>query len=214
MKSGETQTTCLEKLKKIPKNEFSIHGLWPGLKSGQLLKDCGNVTTEKEIEVIANSTEKDFFNDYMNKYWVSFKNNDYNFWVHEYNKHGLCYTNKKKQKDFTQYFKDTMDFFIKNGFSRILKDTFPYVTDPSRREIGIGKSIIITVTKQDMDIILKSIFPGAFYKLSCEIKNKETGYLTEIYFYYDEDFKPYNVPFPADSKCGGELDDIKLVFKE
>lgn len=211
--SGNKQDTCLKKLKNIPKNEFSIHGLWPGLKSGKFLSECGEVLKKEDIEGVANSTEIGFYNNYMKKYWVSFKEDDFDFWFHEYNKHGLCYTNRKKQNNFTQYFKDTMDFFRKNSFPTILKDSFPYVTDPMNNTT-IGNSIIITVTKQDMDIILKSIFPGAFYKLNCGYNNKDPGYLTEIYFYYDEDFKPYNVPFTPDKACGGELDDIKLVFKE
>lgn len=212
MKSGKDQETCLKKLENIPKNAFSIHGLWPGLKSGEYLSDCQGKLTKDDIEAVASSTEKEFYENYMKKYWVSFKDNDIEFWLHEYNKHGLCYTNRKKQSNFTQYFKDTMNFFINNDFPNILKNTFPYVTDPD--STTIGESIVISVTKQDMDIIIKSFFPGAFYKINCELKNKVPGYLTEIYFYYDEDFKPYNVPFAISDNCGGELDDIKLVFKK
>ena len=92
---GAKQTMCYQKLKNIPKNEFSIHGLWPGNLTGDYIADCnGNLTTEMIEE--AKKKEGDFFNEKMKQYWVSYSESDEDFWIHEYTKHGYCYTNKMK----------------------------------------------------------------------------------------------------------------------
>ena len=68
---GAKQTMCYQKLKNIPKNEFSIHGLWPGNLTGDYIADCnGNLTTEMIEE--SKKKEGDFFNEKMKKYWVSY----------------------------------------------------------------------------------------------------------------------------------------------
>ena len=107
---GTKQTMCYQKLKNIPKNQFSIHGLWPGNLTGEYIADCnGNLTTEMIDE--AKSKEGELFNEKMKKYWVSYSESDEEFWIHEYNKHGNCYTNKMKQNDFVPYFKKSNVLF-------------------------------------------------------------------------------------------------------
>ena len=51
----------------------------------------------------------------MKKYWVSYSESDEDFWIHEYTKHGYCYTNKMKEKDFLPYFKKAMHFSLIMG---------------------------------------------------------------------------------------------------
>ena len=46
---GDKQKICNEKLKSVPKNEFSIHGLWPGKLNGDFI-ECGGTLTTDMIE--------------------------------------------------------------------------------------------------------------------------------------------------------------------
>ena len=94
--------------------------------AGDYIADCnGNLTTEMIEE--AKKKEGDFFNEKMKKYWVSYSESDEDFWIHEYTKHGYCYTNKMKENDFLPYFKKAMPFFLDNGFNDFFLKAFPGV---------------------------------------------------------------------------------------
>ena len=145
---GAKQTMCYQKLKNIPKNEFSIHGLWPGNLTGDYVADCnGNLTTEMIEE--AKKKEGDFFNEKMKKYWVSYSESDEDFWIHEYTKHGYCYTNKMKENDFLPYFKKAMPFFLDNGFNDFFLKAFP----------GVEKKTL-TISKEDLRKIVMPFIRG------------------------------------------------------
>lgn len=61
--------------------------------------------------------------------------------------------------------------------------------------------------------VIEAMYPGARYRLLCRIDNT-TGkrYLTEIYFYYDLDFKFIDVVFTPDERCGSKEDLISFLF--
>ena len=195
---GAKQTMCYQKLKNIQKNEFSIHGLWPGNLTGDYIADCnGNLTTEMIEE--AKKKEGDFFNEKMKKYWVGYSESDEDFWIHEYTKHGYCYTNKMKENDFLPYFKKAMPFFLDNGFNDFFLKAFP----------GVEKKTL-TISKEDLRKIVSAFYPGYHINFVCDSQN--TKLLSQIYFYFDINFIPYPVPFPFSPNCGQEEEPINIIF--
>jgi ribonuclease I len=106
------KSLCLENFKNIEKFHLSIHGLWPGLSSGQMLEECNNGA---QIEVVNDGS--DTFKT-LEKIWPSLSGSNEDFWTHEYNKHGYCY-NKRFQFDVENYkifFDKTVELYYKLNF--------------------------------------------------------------------------------------------------
>ena len=137
----------------------------------------------------------------MDKYWSSYSANDNTFWLHEYNKHGYCFTQRNNLTDFFSYFNFTVNFFMENQFSSMFYDAF---YQPNTR--------LFEVHKQELDMIIQTLYPGAYYKFVCGQKGLRR-YLLEIYFYYDMDFKFRNTPYPPDENCGGKDEYISIIFE-
>ena len=196
----DKKAICLKKLENIPKNTFSIHGLWPGLKTGAYLDDCsGPLTRDDIVDASEKEENKEFFTEKMYKSWVSYNDDDPTFWLHEYNKHGYCYSLRKNQTDFVDYFKDAFEFFEEYDFANLFKKAFPD-----------AENTVVNVTQAEVDKIIQTYLPGSYYRLEC---SKSTRYITQIYFYYDEEFKPYKVPFKVGRNCGSKNTKLKILFK-
>lgn len=193
---GDKQKICNDKLKSVPKNEFSIHGLWPGKLNGDFV-ECGGTLTTDMIEE-AKKREEDVFNK-MHKYWVSYLPSDENFWIHEYEKHGYCYTYKNGQNDFVDYFRDALAFFFDNGFNELFLKAFPGVQNKR-----------VTISKQDLRKIIQAFYPGAYINFVCD--SASTKSLSQIYFYFDINYNPYPVPFAFNPNCGQEEEPITIIF--
>ena len=193
---GEKGKTCKKKLEQVPKNEFSIHGLWPGKLNGDFVECGGTLTTDMIAE--AKTREADIFNK-MNNYWVSYSASDEAFWIHEYEKHGYCYSYKHGQDDFVQYFKDAMAFFLDNKFNEFFLKAFP----------GVEKKTV-TISKKDLRKIVEAFYPGAYINFICD--SASTKSLSQIYFYFDINYKPYPVPFAFNPNCGQEEEPITIIF--
>lgn len=104
-------------LKKVERNTWSLHGLWPGNCDGKTyLTDCRPERTEKDIEGAIRQKDSDLLEE-MEKIWLSgnpdpSKDNNW-FWAHEWNKHGQCIStiteecvgsSYKKNDDIVKYF--------------------------------------------------------------------------------------------------------------
>ena len=148
-----------------------------------------------------NSPYKQEVYSIMDKYWSSYSANDNTFWLHEYNKHGYCFTQRNNLTDFFSYFNFTVNFFMENQFSSMFYDAF---YQPNTR--------LFEVHKQELDMIIQTLYPGAYYKFVCGQKGLRR-YLLEIYFYYDMDFKFRNTPYPPDENCGGKDEYISIIFE-
>ena len=111
---------CYERIQNVPKNKFTMHGLWPNLRNGTLADFC-NGANDIEIEI-----KDKTLSGFMNKYWISgYHTNEY-FWGHEYNKHGYCYNQRNNYdvNDYEKYFQKSKDMFINNNFENLFLDFF------------------------------------------------------------------------------------------
>ena len=201
--NAQDRETCLRKLKNIRRNQFSIHGLWPSNSSG-ILNWCNNGTPVDEAIIETdkhNETKIELYND-MSTYWVSYGENDTNFWSHEYNKHGHCYNMRYNKTEFSDYFNFTLNKFISNGFGEIFLKGFYK-----------GSDTLIEIHKNEIDNILQTLYPGIQYKLICRSKDEQI-FLSEIYIVYDIDFKFLSgYKHQEDTSCGGDDDYILILFK-
>ena len=99
-------TQCHEKLVGIPKNTFTIHGLWPNLH-GHQKEDCNIGDT---IDVMLD--ESNLVND-ARRYWKSLKDDDKSFWDHEFNKHGYCWALRYQKSNPKEFFRFVIDLYLK-----------------------------------------------------------------------------------------------------
>ena len=87
-------------------DEWSIHGLWPQNSSTTYPSYCKKVDFDiNKIKSLINL---------LNKYWYSDRVQDYDFWKHEWEKHGSCMF---EEIDEYNYFNKTIElyeFVIKN----------------------------------------------------------------------------------------------------
>ena len=187
---------CWDKLKQIPTNTLSIHGLWPSNTTGVYLPNCN-----EGVEIPITHKGDELYNN-LTTYWASSKASDENFWTHEFNKHGYCYTAKVGVDDPDVYFNYTLQKYHELGFPDLFNRMFHY---PKETEIQIPHGEFIRV--------IEAMYPGARYKLLCR-EDTSTGkrYLTEIYFYYDLEFKFIDVVFTPDDRCGSKEDLISFLF--
>lgn len=171
----------------IDRNTMTIHGLWPSLKSGKRLPECGGRQHVKEDgSAIINR---------MKKVWPSLVKSNPEFWDHEYNKHGACVNDEMgwDRNDYKKYFEFSINVFDQIGFANLIKKAFPYSSGET-----------VTVTYEEMKNAIQEVYNGAVFKMNCN-----GGYITEFYFYLEkDDFSPsYDSKYPSSCASG------KLVFK-
>ncbi|ELP90705.1 extracellular ribonuclease LE precursor, putative [Entamoeba invadens IP1] len=103
---------------------FHVHGFWPQLYTGNVLKCCEK---KFDIKVVEQSmlADKELRND-MSMYW--FSNGKCRFPMYEFDKHGTCaysvYTGENGPLD---YLKTVMDLRKRVDVWKILQDTYSYV---------------------------------------------------------------------------------------
>ncbi len=105
---------CEEKIKIVPKNTLTIHGLWPNL-DGKAKEDCN---TGSEIQV---KFEDEDLENLARTYWLSLKDSDDLFWNHEYNKHGLCWSMKFGKSQPEEFFRFVLDVYQKLNINTIIQ---------------------------------------------------------------------------------------------
>lgn len=158
---------CTEKMKPIPKNEMSIHGLWPNLKSGKRLPDCH---TGPEILI-----GEDDFPLTMKQYWPSLVKSNTEFWTHEYNKHGYCYSVQNKEPEPSKYFENSLKVFFEKEINMLIID----ILGTESKEVSIPLP--------QLDQKIQNQIGGKYYSLTCKnLDGKQ--YLLEIRFTLDLDF--------------------------
>ena len=156
---------CYENIQGVPKNKFTMHGLWPNLKNGTLADWCNG---KNDIEIEIKDPE---LAQFMNTYWVSGYHTNAYFWGHEYNKHGYCYNQRLgyNVNDYELYFKKAKDMFIENNFENIFIDIYKDTIVPGDRLID---------RKEVEQYLSNKNFPPDTYKIVCTNITQNNG--TEI----------------------------------
>lgn len=173
-------SSCNSKLSAIPKNEVSIHGLWPSLKSGAKMSDCNSGSS-----ISVKSDGSSVFNS-MKTYWPSLNSNtNEKFWTHEFNKHGYCYS-----KDYKTYFQKAMDVFKGKNLHRLILNA-----------VG-SQSGNYSISVSDLKTKLNNVLGGKYYGLVCKSSGGKK-YLSEIRITMDTNFS-YIKSTLSDS-CSGTI---------
>lgn len=105
---------CEEKIKIVPKNTLTIHGLWPNY-DGKQMEDCNQGS---EIQV---KFEDENLENIARIYWLSLKDKEEPFWNHEYNKHGYCWSQKYGKSKPEDFFRLVLDLYQKLNFNTIIQ---------------------------------------------------------------------------------------------
>ena len=187
---------CYKELKKKEFYKTNIHGLWPSYKSGIVPQDC-NIGEDIEIKTEEN---KDYFENYFEKYWYSQYGSENYFFTHEYNKHGYCYNKRigENLENYYIYFNKTLEIFNKYNFMNIFNST---VDGLSPGEYLIEKSDLISE--------LSKTYPKDSFAFNCRNINGKI-YLEEVYFKLDFDFKITSDGY-LDDPCEGHNFWIKVM---
>ena len=173
---------CNEILKRMKnKNVLTLHGLWPSYMSGQSMEK--NCNLGDEIKIVDESSE--LFEE-MKSVWKSFVNSDEEFWTHEYNKHGYCYTSKYQKTDYREFFKITVDTYTKFNLETLIGQAFGDFSGDKEFDLNDFSDTISKVTK------------GFTYSLKCRNYSGKQ-YLMEIRFNFGLDFEPIKSPVKSDS---------------
>ena len=171
---------CYENIANVPKNTFTIHGLWPNLRNGTLADWC-NGKNDIDIEIYDKDLSK-----FMNTYYISgYHTNEY-FWGHEYNKHGFCY-NQRKDLDvnnYEKYFQKVKDMFLNYNFANIFLDIYKDRIIPGDMEINRNEVV---------SYLEKKNIPKDTYLLVCTNitdtnSTQVNPHLLEIRIRFDLDF--------------------------
>ena len=157
-------TNCGGKDSVVPKNSLTIHGLWPSLKSGTYLDDCGG------SETIVDTGSTLFQN--MRKYWPSFSQANTGFWGHEYNKHGYCMSQEMGWNNYEKYFQYVMDLHLRT-YKGLMTQAFS------------GYSGTTTITYETLKSAIQKVIPKATINMKCT-----GGYISELYFYLEKNLSP------------------------
>ena len=162
---------CYDKLKMIPKNEMSIHGLWPSLLKSKNLPECNS---GKKISIKDDSSMKN-----IRKYWCSLNSNTNSFfWEHEYNKHGYCYNKRVgiHVNNYHAYFKKALDVFKKYKLNRLIVNAL-------KKNSGI-----VSLTYKKLYMKIKAVLGGDYFQIVCS--NYDVNqYLGEIRIAFDLEFR-------------------------
>ncbi|KAG0354700.1 ribonuclease T2-like [Podila minutissima] len=113
-----------------PKNEFTLHGLWPDKCGGSWVEHCDRGRERDDVK--GSLMRTDIYND-MNKYWPSYKPtprqpNNGAFWTQEWNKHGTCVSTLdpscgyEGDRDLHAYFNKTLALRKKYNIYKVLKE--------------------------------------------------------------------------------------------
>ncbi|KAG4088369.1 ribonuclease T2 [Neocallimastix lanati (nom. inval.)] len=169
-------------LKKVEKDTWTLHGLWPGNCDGvTYLTNCNPEREEENIEEVIRSKDEDLLSE-MEKIWLSgnpdpLKDNNW-FWAHEWNKHGQCVstitpqcigTNYKKDDDIISYFEKAVEL-------RSIYDLYPI----------LEKMEILPNDKDGYNLdTLQNAFKNAFNNTQVEIncvfnKHEKRQYMSEV----------------------------------
>lgn len=177
---------CSTKLKSIPKNIFTLHGLWPNQSSGKKMDKCN---LGHEIKIIKDTS--DIFTE-METFWISFTHDDDSFWSHEFNTHGYCFTQKFHMADPKMYFQFALDLYKKYDMSKLLRRAYGDLT---------GSHSFDYV---DLFDHVASVTGDLRYELVCR-HYEQKQYLQEIRFFFDLKLQPMDIGRKGDCNMNAPI---------
>lgn len=170
-------------LKKVEKDTWTLHGLWPGNCDGKTyLTNCNPDREVNNIEEVIRERDSKLL-DEMERIWLSGNPNperDNNwFWAHEWNKHGQCVSTITPQCLGSGYKKDDdiIKYFDKAAELRSEYDLYPILESQK----------IVPSDKQGYRIeVIQNAFKSAFNDTQLEIgcvynKRERKQYLSEVH---------------------------------
>ncbi|KAG8749186.1 ribonuclease T2-like [Serendipita sp. 396] len=189
----------------LPKNNWTIHGLWPDNCDGTFESYCDfdrvydvkpNPATVKgkKVPPYSGPTIDTFITDFgrsdllnfMKKFWVSQGSSDASFWAHEFSKHGTCFStfDTKCYSDYKEH-EDVINFF-----DTVSRAYLKYPTYTWLETAQIVPSNTVTYTLSAIEGALRE-GSGAMPYLGCKGST-----LTEVWYY---------------SHAKGQVQDVDLV---
>jgi ribonuclease I len=171
---------CRSKMESIPKNIFTIHGLWPNLSTGERLDKCN-----QGEDIIIEQDESEIY-EQMETFWISFTHDNDSFWTHEYNTHGFCYAEKYNIEDPKEFFKYALGIYKQHDMSTIFK-----------RALG-DLSGSHSFDFHELDHKVAGVTGDLKYEFVCRHYNSHQ-YLQEIRFNIDLELHP--VEFEGKGEC-------------
>ncbi len=184
--------TCEKKIHNIPKNVFTLHGLWPSLQSGSRLEKC-----KQDGDVKIESDGSSLFTE-MEKNWLSYTGPNEGFWGHEFNTHGYCYTQKYQLEGYKEFFDYTVQLFDKFEFSNIMINLFHGDVNPGEH----------TFKHSELEEHIQSVVGDMKFKVTCGFEDHKQ-YLQEIRFLFDIDMEPLVLDF--NTNCSYKKDTIVIL---
>lgn len=178
--------TCQEKIQHIPKNIFTIHGLWPNDSDGRRIPGC-NTGPKIDVQIQDEALKKR-----METFWISYTGDNQVFWDHEYNSHGYCYMMKTSQTDPEVYFNTTLNLYDKLNLDDVILNTFG------------DKKGEMSFPHEDLKSRFDKILTGMNYEIECR-KFKHKQYLQELRFSLDLDFNPNHSKISYDCNKSEEI---------
>lgn len=114
----------------------------------------------------------------MKLYWTSYTGGDVQFWEHEYNKHGYCYTNKSHTEGYEPFFRTALNLYIDYKLDSLISDV-----------ISSSKGDKISITGDNLRNIINQKYSNLKFDLDC-VKISGVSYLKEVRFYLSFDMQP------------------------
>lgn len=75
-----------------PSDSWTIHGLWPNNCDGSYSENCDKSRAYSDITTLLSDQGATSTLDYMQTYWISDDESNEDFWEHEWETHGTCYS--------------------------------------------------------------------------------------------------------------------------
>ncbi|PVU85994.1 hypothetical protein BB559_004164 [Furculomyces boomerangus] len=190
-----------------PKEEFTLHGLWPDMCNGTYLPElgCDQTRSVSSAATVVKNLDPELFNT-MSRIWPSYNGDNDSFWTHEWNKHGTCYTpldpsckpksQFKNGTDVTDFFKTTIGLRQKYDlYSALKKEGIVPVPAPQ------GNNTAKTYSVDQIRNAIHNEF-GQFPNVNC-LNNT----LSEIWLYFHVIGKDQFVLIPptANDTCGSAI---------
>ncbi|PAV22516.1 ribonuclease T2 [Pyrrhoderma noxium] len=228
-----TYTGLEKKGQLLPKESWTIHGLWPDFCDGDYTQYCdlsrqydpapspnttnglanGTVVppyTGPGVDTFIHKFGRHDLLDYMNKYWINQGAPNNEFWAHEFSKHATC----TSTFDISCYDNYQEHEDVVNFFDAVIRAFKMYPTYDILASAGIIPSNSTTYTLSQIQNALKSQ-TGAIPHLGCSsspTNSSSNVVLSEVWYYthvlgteqYGR-FKPVDTTFGSNCKSDGIL---------
>jgi len=178
----ENDPSCISKLAKIPKNIFTIHGLWPSYSNGEMMDTCNQ---GKQIDI---GDDGSAIFTKMGTYWISMTNPNDSFWNHEYNTHGYCYTTRSKTTAPKAFFQYAFDLYNKYKLDQLMVHAVGNLSGEHQ------------FTHDDLKAKFTKIAAALKFDLNCSYTNQKQ-YLQEVRLYFDTNLNPQQYPKVKEDNC-------------